>query len=133
MFGYVRLAKMTDLPGENGINVFEINATMRKEAGLDVHETKSSPLPTEIPLSQQQSWKQKRANRKQENPSKQKPVQVEDLTADEVKLRTGFCDLSSMLTFCMVACNGDIDVFNKTVSSLMPLEEWPLYLEIIYG
>jgi len=124
---------MADSPGENNSNVFKINATVRKEAGLDVHEGTSTPVPTEVPISgRQQPRKRKRAETRLAT-SKHKPLTVEDLTAEEVKRRTGFSDLSAMLTFCMVACNGDIDVFNKTVSCLTPVEEWLLYLEIIYG
>jgi hypothetical protein len=60
-------------------------------------------------------------------------VTVEDLTAQVVKERTGFKDLSSMPVFAMVACNSDIKVFNESVSSLTPLEERLLYVETVYG
>ena len=58
---------------------------------------------------------------------------MNDLTAKEVKRRTGFYDVSSMLSFVVVVCGGKVDVMTQTYSKLTWLEEWVLYLEYVYG
>ena len=47
---------------------------------------------------------------------------------DDVHHYTGFRSETMMLSFIIVVCNGDIDVMNKTYSSLTWFEEWFLFL-----
>jgi len=87
VFGYMRHTEMADAPMKDGTNVFDINETVRKVAGLDVHEATARPIAMELPASNPRI--QKRKEKRCANAAKPKPVQVQDLTADEVKRRTG--------------------------------------------
>ena len=58
---------------------------------------------------------------------------MKDLVPKEVKQRTGFSNISSMLSFFVVVCSGDMDLIKKMCSKLTWLEEWVLYLEYVYG
>jgi hypothetical protein len=60
-------------------------------------------------------------------------VSFETLTDRRVKIQTGFPSILAMLAFISVVCNGNIDEITNTTSTLTWLEEWYLYLEIIYG
>ena len=51
----------------------------------------------------------------------------------EVKLRTGFETERDLLTFIIIACNGDFDTIKKTHSVLTWYEEWFFYFEMMYG
>jgi len=50
----------------------------------------------------------------------------------EVKRRTGFCDVSTLLAYVIVVCNGDFDRIRKKRTSLTWFEEWFLYFEWKY-
>ena len=58
---------------------------------------------------------------------------MNNLTTREVKRRTGYSDISSMLSFVIVVCGGSMNEITKTGSKLTWLEEWMLYLEYMYG
>ena len=58
---------------------------------------------------------------------------MKNLTCTEIKRRTGYADISALLSFVVVVCGGEMDVIIKTCSKLTWLEEWILYLQYIYG
>jgi hypothetical protein len=60
-------------------------------------------------------------------------VRMDDLTDTRVHIQTGFPSLLALLGFIAIVNNGDIEEITKTTSSLTWLEEWYLYLEIVYG
>ena len=57
----------------------------------------------------------------------------QSMSASEVKRRTGFADLSMLLGYATVVCNGDIDLLTSPVTCLTWLEEWFLYFEWKWG
>ena len=56
---------------------------------------------------------------------------MEDLKSKDVHRRTAFCDLKRLLSYVAIICNGDLKSLKST--ALTWLEEWVLYMEIIYG
>lgn len=55
------------------------------------------------------------------------------ITAKEVKRRTSFEDVESLLAFLAIICNGDIEKVCETASCLTWFEEWMMYAEYIWG
>jgi hypothetical protein len=55
------------------------------------------------------------------------------ITAKEVKRRSGFEDLESLLAYVTLICNGDIDMMCIRTTSLTWFEEWMMYAEYIWG
>jgi hypothetical protein len=74
-----------------------------------------------------------KVNIKSINKVQQSIFLMEMLTPKEIHQRTGFSDLSCMLSFASVICGGDIEIMTTTCSKLTWLEEWILYFEFMYG
>mmetsp|Transcript_12681 Transcript_12681/g.23022 ORF Transcript_12681/g.23022 Transcript_12681/m.23022 type:complete len:461 (-) Transcript_12681:68-1450(-) len=55
------------------------------------------------------------------------------ITAKEVKRRSGFEDLESLLAYVTLICNGDINMMCIRTTSLTWFEEWMMYAEYIWG
>ena len=60
------------------------------------------------------------------------PIVHPTMANSEVKRRTGFCDVSTLLAYVIVVCNGDFDRIRKKRTSLTWFEEWFLYFEWKY-
>ena len=50
-----------------------------------------------------------------------------------VKRRTGFPDLSGLLSYIFVVCNGGVSLISKRESSLTWFEEWFMHFEYKWG
>ena len=57
------------------------------------------------------------------------PVVDLNISDSEVKRRTGFESLHTMLVYIFIACNGDVAVVTKRNTSLTWFEEWFLHFE----
>ena len=57
------------------------------------------------------------------------PTVFLNMAASEVKRRTGFCDVETLLAYVIVICNGDFEKIRNRVTSLTYFEEWFMYLE----
>jgi len=55
------------------------------------------------------------------------------ITATEVKRRTVFEDVESLLSFVAITCNGDIEKVCETTSCLSWFEEWMMFCEYVWG
>ena len=65
--------------------------------------------------------------------SRQEPI-VDLATPDsEVKQRTGFKNMCHLISFIVIACNGDPEVMVDKISTMTWLEEWFYYFEDIWG
>ena len=58
---------------------------------------------------------------------------VQNLAPKEVKRRTGFHDLFSLLSYVVIICGGDINLITSSSSKMTWLEKWILYFEFLYG
>lgn len=60
---------------------------------------------------------------------------IVDLTIDddEVKRRTGYISLDTMLIYIFIVCNGDVNVILSRSTSLTWFEEWFAHLEYKWG
>lgn len=76
VFGYIRHVEMNNSNADDKPKVFNINTTVRKEAGLDAHEATSTPIPTEIP-SRKIARKRKRNKSQCRNAAKRRPVRLD--------------------------------------------------------
>ena len=105
-----------------------VNNRVREKCGVDSNDSNKNYLST--PTKNRK--KRKRLNA---HPySNEKPtLTFSDLTKKEVKRRTGFDDVSLMLSYVIIVCGGDMDLLTKTFSKLTWIEEWVLYLQYIYG
>ena len=56
-----------------------------------------------------------------------------DVSNNEVKQRMGFPDLSSLLSYIFVLCDGDVTLMLKQESSLTWYEEWIVHFEYKWG
>jgi hypothetical protein len=56
-----------------------------------------------------------------------------DISDNEVKQRTGFPDLSGLLLYIFVVCDGDVALTLKQESSLTWFEEWFMHFEYKRG
>jgi hypothetical protein len=76
----------------------------------------------------------KRGERKEKNAlsAEKPPTVLPSMAASEVKRRTGFCDVSTLLAYVIVVCNGDFDRMRQKRTSLTWFEEWFLYFEWKY-
>jgi hypothetical protein len=61
------------------------------------------------------------------------PVVNFDIPAQEVRRRTGFKDVSDVLRYIIIVCNGEINRIKQWASSLTWFEEWFLHLEYMNG
>jgi hypothetical protein len=119
--------EMEDL--ESGMQALsDISPCLLKEVGLDVHYTGAVGA-MNVPLWDIQKEKKEKL-RLQETRT---IVKLDDLIPSEVKRRTGFRDLPSLLCYAMVVCNGDVELLLQTSSKLTWLEEWLFYFEMKYG
>jgi hypothetical protein len=120
--------EMEDL--ESGIqSLSDISPYLVKEVGLDVHyggalganetlrDTPQKEIQDKVRLQETQTC----------------GLKLDDLIPSEVKRRTGFRDLPSILSYAMVVCNGDVELLLQTSSKLTWLEEWLFYFEMKYG
>mmetsp|Transcript_4844 Transcript_4844/g.7520 ORF Transcript_4844/g.7520 Transcript_4844/m.7520 type:complete len:1097 (-) Transcript_4844:34-3324(-) len=69
---------------------------------------------------------------KKELSAQKPPTVLPTMDCSEVKRRTGFCNVSTLLAYVIVVCNGDFDRIRKRRTSLTWFEEWFLYLEWKY-
>ena len=51
----------------------------------------------------------------------------------DVKRKTGFKDVETLLAYAIVVCNGDLNLLRNRCSILTWFEEWVLYFEWSYG
>jgi hypothetical protein len=58
------------------------------------------------------------------------PFNIKD---KEVSKRTGFKSVSNLISFIIIACNGDISTMEQTVSNITWFEEFFLLFEVIGG
>mmetsp|Transcript_23884 Transcript_23884/g.47393 ORF Transcript_23884/g.47393 Transcript_23884/m.47393 type:complete len:169 (+) Transcript_23884:2255-2761(+) len=72
------------------------------------------------------------AKNKKQLSAQKPPTVLPTMDCSEVKRRTGFCNVSTLLAYVIVVCNGDFDRIRKRRTSLTWFEEWFLYLEWKY-
>ncbi len=60
------------------------------------------------------------------------PIVLPNMDDKEVKRRTGFFDVSTLLAYIIVVCNGDFDRIRKRRTPLTWFEEWFLWFEFKY-
>jgi hypothetical protein len=65
--------------------------------------------------------------------AKQPPSADLKITDDEVKCRTGFPSLNSLLSYVFIVCDGDYAFILKRSSSLTWFEEWFMHLKYKWG
>jgi hypothetical protein len=124
--------EMTDIDQCDGAALGDINASLLAASSLDVHESSDKTTPSKLGNVD----RPKAVVRGEEKIPKVVPsVRIgTNLPAKEVKRRTGFEDIASLLAFVTVVCDGDFEVMKKCVSiDLTWLEEWFLYFERIWG
>lgn len=117
-------------------DVSNINSSVRAAAGLDVHVAGRTPEkrpPTEVPMSGQRSASPLESNKKQKAARLPPAAEIESISDEVVKNRTGFSSVLALLTYVSIACNGDVNLMTKTITSLTWFEEWMLYFEMEYG
>ncbi len=109
-----------------------INSKVKQAAGLQQHpvmpNTTSPNGRSKFICTEQVANKKNRKMNVHNTPS----VGLE-VTNDEVKRRTGFPDLSGLLLYIFVVCNGDISLIMKQESSLTWFEEWFMHYEYKWG
>jgi len=105
-----------------------VNNRVREKCGVDGNDSSMDYLSTPKKTT-------KKTNRLNAHPymNESSSLRLSDLTKKEVKRRTGFDDISLMLSFIVIICGGDMNVLTKTCSKLTWLEEWLLYLQYVYG
>jgi hypothetical protein len=111
----------------------DINASVRIAVGLDVHLGGKENVSA---LKRDGSAKKHGATKNEDKNEKDwrvPSIRVVDLVPAEVKRRTGFRDLPSLLSYVAVVCGGDISLMVDTASKLTWLEEWTIYFEMSYG
>jgi len=95
----------------------QLNETVRQAAGLDVHVqagNKRKYGQTTVPLPEPQ-------------------VHPENISDDEVKIRTGFRSLLLLLAYILIVCNGSVEAMTEKATNLTWFEEWMIYFEWIWG
>jgi hypothetical protein len=65
--------------------------------------------------------------------AKQPPRADLKITDNEVKCRTGFPSLNSLLSYVFIVCDGDYAFILKRSSSLTWFEEWFMHLKYKWG
>jgi hypothetical protein len=109
-----------------------INPRVKAAAGLQNHistPSQASPNGTKtfILTAQSTTKMQKKMNANQ-------PPRVDlKITDDEVKCRTGFNSLNSLLSYVFIMCDEDYALILKQSSSLTLFEEWFIHLEYKWG
>ena len=61
------------------------------------------------------------------------PVVQPGMSDDEVKRRTGFPNEMTMLSYSIVACDGNVDIIKRRQTSLTWYEEWFLMFEYVWN
>ena len=65
--------------------------------------------------------------------TKVKMSQPFDMDQKDIKRRTGFDDVETLMSYLIIICNADIDILTETATHLSWFEEWFLYLEVVWG
>ena len=127
----VQILEMNDIErGEQ--SHLDINPTVRKSAGLDVH-FQSSSMKTATTHNNVSMLKRKDTSAPQ-NPYEERPkFTLADMNPHEVHRLTGFADLTDLLSFTLIVCGGSVDLMQMTVTRLTWLEEWLYYFTYMYG
>jgi len=109
----------------------DINPAVRIAAGLDVHNDEKENAGRR--RRHFESPVRKKTKATNEALRTEPVIQVRELVPREVRRRTGFRDLSDLLSYAAILCGGDIDLLTSTVSRLTWIEEWIFYFEMSYG
>jgi hypothetical protein len=109
-----------------------INAKVKQAAGLEHHVMETNePSPNgtnKFILTQRTENKMTR-----EMTSYASPSVGLDISDNEVKRRTGFPNLTGLLSYIFVVCDGDVALMLKRESSLTWFEEWFMHFEYKWG
>jgi hypothetical protein len=111
----------------------DINPSVRKAAGLDVHEKEllSPEKKQTFTRCPRYTTPAKTGPLKAESYKRNSTVSLNDLSPSEVHDRAGFADVRELLF--AVVCDGDLTRMTETTSYLTWLEEWFFYFEMTYG
>jgi len=108
----------SQLSDESAPELSQVNESVLKSAGLDVH------VRTE-------RRKRKEPPKMEELPD---PVILPSNMSDNaVKLHTGFPSLFILLAFVVILCDGSIATMTEKVTNLTWFEEWIVYFEWVWG
>lgn len=111
-----------------------INPTVKNLASLDKHLPDTASA---TPNGEGRFFKAERSQPKVQTPRKKlahdPPVLDLNIADSEVKRRTGFESLHTMLVYIFIVCNGDVAVVTKRNTSLTWFEEWFLHFEYKWG
>jgi hypothetical protein len=127
-------AEMADITaGRHLLN--DINPSVRKAAGLDVHENEllSPEMKQKFARSPRYTTPSKPGSLKAESYKRKSAVSLDSLKPSEVRERTGFEDVRELLFFVTVVCGGDLNRMTEKTSYLTWLEEWFFYFEMTFG
>ena len=107
---------------------------MKNLASLDKHLPDTASA---TPNGEGRFFKAERSQPKVQTPRKKlahdPPVMDLNIADSEVKRRTGFESLHTVLVYIFIVCNGDVAVVTKRNTSLTWFEEWFLHFEYKWG
>ena len=108
----------------------DINPYVQSICGISNNNNNCRRTPL---LDNKKKRKRKNSSQQYEEETKQSLFVLNDLTPKEIKRRTGFCDLFSLLCYVIIICGGDMNQITSSCTKLTWLEEWVLFFEYTYG
>ena len=131
-----RMATIQHWEQNDGQDVIPINPSVKRAAGLDVHQDAPSNQFNITPLPTKKKKKLKKDGTEMKDPhyhSKDPPLVSLDLPDSEVKRMTGFPTMGCLLSYIFIVCNGDFQVMTERKTVLSWFEAWFMHFEFKWG
>jgi hypothetical protein len=119
-----------------GHDAIPINPTVKRAAGLDVHQNAPSNQfnITPLPTKKKKKLKKDGTEMKPRHYHARDPPKVSlDLPDSDVKRRTGHPTMGCLLSYIFIVCNGDVEVMTKRRTVLSWFEAWFMHFEFKWG
>jgi hypothetical protein len=126
--------RLAETGAKDAANLNNTNKSVLVAAGLTIHHDVHTNMKRKRISEIKSNKTPKGKDNDEKEPWEHDPV-VDPcrITAKEVKRRTSFEDVESLLAFLAIICNGDIEKVCETASCLTWFEEWMMYAEYIWG